>query len=128
MFEIYRKIPPRHFEICLYSGICHASHPELDILSAELEGAAEENNGVEHNNKKYLASYDVTNHTSRATEKCDPALSCALKFELCSGVRALSFCWGRLLANWALLLSAAGQNSTLWYLAIFPRLSLAYKI
>lgn len=33
---------PVVFEICLYSRIRHASHPELDILSAELEGAAEE--------------------------------------------------------------------------------------
>ena len=94
---------PVVLEICLYSRFFHAYHPELDILSAELEGAAEENNGVEHNNKKYLASYEVTNHTSRATKKCDPALSSALKFEFCSGVCALSFCWGRLLANWTLL-------------------------
>lgn len=30
---------PVVLEICLYSRFFHAYHPELDILSAELEGA-----------------------------------------------------------------------------------------
>ena len=78
--------------------IRHAFHPELDVLDAELQGTAEEKDSVEHNNEKYLASHEVKYHAWRATERCDPALSCALEFDFGSEVCSPLLLGGRLLA------------------------------
>ncbi len=38
----------------MLADVFHASHPELNVLCAELEGATEEEDSADHDNEKYL--------------------------------------------------------------------------